>query len=427
MNSFQAPKGTFDLFQQTDELWCDIRLWHKAESLFRSLSSLWGFSEIRTPLFENRSLFCRSSGEASDVVEKEMYEFKDKGGRDIALRPEMTASVVRALLEHKLYTQIPRRYFYISSCFRYDRPQQGRYRQLHQWGIESIGVADPLEDVNCIALAMRLLDEMKISGVELQINSIGTEEDRFAYKKALQDFLRPHLPLLSEDSQRRFEENPLRILDSKDSRDIAIVSTAVTPIDFISEKSKAHFDQVCSSLTSLKIPFTINPRLVRGLDYYTDTVFEIVRKQEGRQNSIAGGGRYNSLVKKLSGSIDLPAFGFSFGIERVIQAHLESLNISSLPPLSPPLIIPLCDAAKEKGLELCHIFHANGIAASLWLKGGKMGKTLGFASDTGSPFVILLGEDEIATGTVTLKRLADGMQKRIPENQLLAEIALLFS
>ena len=422
VNSFQAPKGTFDIFQGAEEPWRDARLWQKIESLCRSLCVLWGFSEIRTPIFENLGLFSRSSGEGSDVVDKEMYEFTDKGGRQMALRPEMTASVVRAILEHRLHAQTPLRYYYIGSCFRYDRPQQGRYRQLHQWGVESIGINDPMEDVQTIALAMRMMQEVDVRDVSLQINSIGSLEDRIAYKEALRQFLKPHFSKLSEDSQKRFDVNPLRILDSKSPDDIAIIAGAPSLTESLSATSKGYFDSVCSNLLGLGITFEINPKLVRGLDYYSDTVFEIVRKTEGRQNSIAGGGRYNGLFKNLSGSVDLPAFGFSVGIERLIQAHLENHPLTELPSLCAPIIAPLCPEARERSLELTQFLRQHNIAVTLWLKNSKLGKVLSAASDMHAPFVILIGQDELDTDSVTVKRLSDGLQKRVSQQQLLAEI-----
>ncbi len=413
-----AP-GVFDIIPQDDqELWRSSYLWNYVEEVIRKTARDYGYLEIRTPMFERTELFKRGVGETSDIVSKEMYTFKDKGDRSISLRPEGTAPVIRAFVEHQLQQQSSvHKLFYIAPMFRYERTQAGRYRQHHQFGVEAIGNKSPEQDVEVIDLLLTLYQRLGLKNLQLCLNSLGDAQSRMAFRTALQDYLRPHLAQLSADSQNRFENNPLRILDSKDPADRKLLSHAPSILDFLNSESKDHFELVQKRLDQLKIPYTVSPQLVRGLDYYNHTVFEIIAGELGAQNSIGGGGRYDGLMKQLGGQ-DLPTIGFGTGIERIIQTILKQ-NVATPNPQAPYIfLIALGGNGKQYAFDLLHELRRKGISATMDFGEKKLNKSMQQAHNCGAKFVAVIGEDELNKGKISLKEMSTGEVTEVPLDSL---------
>lgn len=411
---FSVPPGVFDIIpQDSKEPWKSSHLWAFVEQIIRQTALDFGFLEIRTPLFERTELFQRSVGVGSDIVSKEMYTFDDKGGRSLSLRPEGTAPAIRAFIENQLYVKASiHKLFYIAPMFRYERAQAGRYRQHHQFGVEAIGNATPEQDAEIIDMLYTLYQRLGLQNLSLNLNSIGNTECRTAFKSALKDYLRPHLTSLSQDSQNRFEINPLRILDSKDPQDQKIVANAPSILDFLSSDCRKHFEKLQELLKLLKIPFRISPLLVRGLDYYNRTVFEVVAGELGAQNSIGGGGRYDGMVAELGGP-DLPSIGFGTGIERILQTMLNQQVPLPSPPRPTLFIIPLGEAAQQACFSLLHTLRQGGVATEMDFSGKKVGKALQYADQIGATSVAVIGEDELQSGEIELKEMATGHKTRV--------------
>lgn len=416
---FKSPPGVNDIIPKNEnELWKSSYLWNFVEKVMRGIAHEYGFQEIRTPLFEKTELFERGVGETSDIVTKEMYTFEDRGGRSLTLRPEGTAPVIRALLENKLLQQgSMQRIYYICPMFRYERSQAGRYRQHHQFGTEIIGSEAPETDVELIDMAYTLYTRLGIKGLTVSINSIGTSSCRDKYRTALKEYLKDRFNELSEDSKVRFEKNPLRILDSKDPKDQEIIRNAPIILDFLDEASKTHFEQVQTLLKDIEIPFQINPLLVRGLDYYNKTVFEIVSTHLGSQNSIVGGGRYDGLIKELGGP-DLPSSGFGSGIERVLQTLIAQNAPLPIPPHPTLFIIPLGEEAKRSCFILQKKLREANIPVQMDVSGRKLGKVMGLADQLGATYSAVIGDEEMKTGSITLKEMTSGMQYKVPVQNL---------
>lgn len=413
------PPGVFDILPNDPaEKWRSAHLWNHVEALIRQIAAEYGFQEVRTPMFERTELFCRGVGETSDIVSKEMYTFIDKGGRSMSLRPEGTAPVMRSFIENQMHQSAPiHKLFYIAPMFRYERSQAGRYRQHHQFGAEVIGSAAPEQDVECIDLLYTLYNRLGIKNLQVNVNSIGDTECRLAFRKALQDYLKTYYNDLSEDSKNRLETNPLRILDSKDPKDKEITAGAPSILDFLSEECKDHFNVVQKLLKQLKIPFKVNPLLVRGLDYYNKTVFEIVAGELGAQNSVAGGGRYDGLLKTLGGP-DLPATGFGCGLERVIQTMLKQ-EIPLPKPYAPEIfLIGMGDEAKEACFALLHTLRQYGIAALMDFGNRKINKLMQYANQIQAKYIIVIGENELKTGEIELKEMTSGEKRKLPLEHL---------
>ncbi|NGX30517.1 MAG: Histidine--tRNA ligase, partial [Candidatus Anoxychlamydiales bacterium] len=317
---YQIPKGLFDILPNAKESFKEVNRWQYLESIINKLAIDYNFEEIRVPIFEKTELFLRGVGATSDIASKELYTFLDKAKRSMSLRPEGTASVMRAFIENNLSQEKKfHKLYYMGPMFRYDRPQKGRYRQHHQLGVEIIGDKSFEIDAEVIDMLVTLFKRLELKNLKLLINSIGDLETRTNYKKALLDFLKPNFENLSEESKARFDKNPMRILDSKDERDKKILKEAPSILDFLSDAAKKHFENLLNLLDKLDIKYEVDSKLVRGLDYYDDTVFEVVsEKLGGAQNSLGGGGRYNSLLKSLGGP-DLPGIGFACGLERILQ------------------------------------------------------------------------------------------------------------
>jgi len=418
MNLTIAP-GVFDILPYgSPDDWRASHIWNYLESIIRQTALTYGFQEIRTPIFERTELFQRGVGATSDIVSKEMYTFTDKGGRSMSLRPEGTASVMRTFIENQMHQLAPiHKLFYIGPMFRYERSQAGRYRQHHQFGAEVIGSAAPEQDVELIDLLYTLYSRLGLKNLQVNINSIGDAETRIAFRKTLQDYFRNYYDELSADSKIRLEANPLRILDSKDPKDREIVQGAPLLQDFLNEECKDHFNTVQKHLKRLNIPFQLNATLVRGLDYYNKTVFEIIAGELGAQNSIAGGGRYDGLLKTLGGA-DLPATGFATGLERVIQTMLKQ-KVAIPKPYAPELfLIPLGDEAKDACLTILHELRQSGISAQMDFSSKKINKILQYANQIQASYVIVIGDNELKDGTVELKKMASGEKRPIPLHQI---------
>ena len=414
--ALQPVRGTHDLIGDTQR-----RHRFVAETA-RVIAGRSGFAEMTPPVFEFSDVFHRTLGETSDVVSKETYTFTDRGGESITLRPEFTAGVVRAFISNGLTQQLPFKAFYAGPAFRYERPQKGRLRQFHQLGIEVLGADAPWYDVEVIACGWRMLEALGLgSHVTLEINSLGDAESRAAYRTALVEYFSGHKDVLSEDSLRRLESNPLRILDSKDANDRTLMADAPELFDYFTPASHDWIAEVQEGLVALGIAYTLNPRIVRGLDYYTHTVFEFTTKALGTQGTVLAGGRYNGLVEMMGGP-NIPGIGFAAGIERLAML-MEQVATDRLPtPEQPLVVIPV-------GPE--SLLHAQVFVESLREEGRhvellplkKIGKALEKAEKLGARFALMLGEEEIRNSTVTLKDLSTGQQETLPRASLEAYLA----
>lgn len=411
-----APRGTKDILPDT------VGDWNYVEGEIRELCRRFGYSEIRTPIFEHTELFQRGIGEGTDVVDKEMYTFTDRGERSITLRPENTASAVRAYLQNKLYAQSNLiKLFYIGSMFRYDRPQAGRMREFHQFGVEALGEANPAVDAEVILLAMNLLEGLGLKDLELSINSVGCPKCRSKYRTMLQDFFRDKLEDLCEDCRSRFERSPLRILDCKKDSDKPYMADAPKITDCLCEECADHFAKLKELLTSAGISFTHDPRLVRGLDYYTKTAFEIKYPPLGAQSAVAGGGRYDGLIEEMGGN-PTPAVGFATGLERLLLA-LESQNL--LPEKNRSVdayVVALGEAAQAEGFKLLNSLRQQGLSAAMDFAGRSMKAQMKQANKLGAKYSVILGEDEIAEGVAMLRSMEDSSQAKVPMAQVAEKI-----
>jgi histidyl-tRNA synthetase len=406
---YTIPKGLFDILpqeSQTEDEWRNSDHWQYVEEVMRRTAHDYGFKEIRTPIFERTELFVRSVGDSSDIVSKEMYVFEDRAQRSMALRPEGTAAVMRAFIEKHL-DQVPtlHKFFYIGPMFRYERPQAGRYRQHHQFGAEAIGIGGPEQDLEIIDMLCELYRRLGLKELTIVLNSVGDESSRLLYKEALADYLRPHLAELSADSQVRFSKNVLRILDSKDPQDQKILEGAPLITEMLNEECRVHFERLCYLLKKLGLSYTINPKLVRGLDYYNKTVFEITSGALGSQNAIVGGGRYDGLISSLGGP-NLPAVGFATGIERLLQTMSRGGFLFPPPPHPFLFIIPLGQRALDASLSLLSTLRHEGIPVDMDLSGKKLQQGLQLANTLGADYCAVIGEEEISSQRVQLKKMA---------------------
>ncbi len=380
-----------------------VGLWQHIEDTARAVFAAYGYREIRTPLVEVTELFKRSIGEVTDIVEKEMYSFLDRHGDSLSLRPEGTAGCVRAAIEHGLLNQ-PQRLWYRGPMFRYERPQRGRYRQFHQIGVEVFGLSGPDIDLEVILLTARLWHRLGLQALRLEINTLGDAGERQCYRERLLDFLRPHADRLDPDSRRRLETNPLRILDSKDPTTQAILAEAPSLLDGLGAQTRAHFDALCAGLDALGIPYRINPRLVRGLDYYNRTVFEWITDRLGAQGTVCAGGRYDSLVEQLGGR-PTPAIGFALGIERLVEL-LGQVDSGANPSVD-AYLVALGDRAEIEALRLAERLRDRlpGLRLLVNCGGGSFKSQFKRADKSGARYALVLGEAELELGVVGLKDL----------------------
>ncbi|QCS50743.1 histidine--tRNA ligase [Picosynechococcus sp. PCC 11901] len=414
MATIQALRGTKDIFAP------EIAYWQKVEAVVRDCLGRAMYQEIRTPIFEQTSLFERGIGEATDVVSKEMYSFTDRGDRPITLRPEGTAGAVRAYIERKLFAQGGvQRLWYTGPMFRYERPQAGRQRQFHQVGVEVLGSADPRADVEVMAIATEILQKLGLKNLSLQLNSVGNGGDRQRYREALVNYLLPFKADLDADSQERLERNPLRILDSKDQKTQEIAQNAPSILDYLGDDSKKHFDQVQASLTALGIDYVLNPCLVRGLDYYTHTAFEIQSSDLGAQATVCGGGRYDGLVAELGGP-ETPAVGWAIGLERLVIL-LQQLGEAPGPQLD-FYLVSKGEQAEAAAVILAHKLRFAGFSVELDLSGSAFGKQFKRADRSGAIACLVLGDEEAANQQVQLKWLQTKAQETLAQADLLGNL-----
>lgn len=409
-----------------DILPADVGYWQMLEKTAEAVLSSYGYSEIRFPIVEKTELFLRSIGEVTDVVEKEMYAFVDRNGDGLALRPEGTAGCVRAVVEHGLLHENPmRRLWYRGPMFRHERPQKGRYRQFHQLGVEAYGVAGPDIDVELILLSRRILRQLGVAAdLRLEINTLGSVDARLAYRQRLVDYLSQHVDQLDDDSRRRLQTNPLRILDSKNEAVKAVVAGAPNMLESMDEASKAHFAGLCSMLDASGVTYTVNPRLVRGLDYYSQTVFEWITDSLGAQGTVCAGGRYDGLIEFLGGRAS-QAVGFAMGIERLISMMQAAGRV---PATNAPdgFVVAVGEAAQRQAVLLSERLRDQLPAFTLLnaAGGGSFKSQMKRADRSGARWAILLGEDEVSQSTVAVKSLrAEGEQVVIPQSELIAHLA----
>lgn len=396
---YTAPRGTNDILPETS--W----KWQAVENLFRQTCHLAGYREIRTPVFEETDLFTRSIGEVTDIVSKEMYSFQDRSGRELTLRPEGTAPVVRAWVEHSLGASgLPTKLYYVGSNFRYERPQKGRYRQFHQFGVEAIGSEDPTLDAEVIALAATFLTRAGAAPFSLRINSVGTPQSRAVYGDALKASTLPYLDKLCPSCQTRFEKNPLRMLDCKEEKCRELTRDVPAIADYLDEDSAGHFVAVKECLEALGIPFAIDPRLVRGFDYYTRTAFEFTVDALGAQDAVCGGGRYDNLVEEIGGPAT-PAVGFGMGIERLLLVLEKRAGNFGCEPKPTVFVVRAGEGAQAAGLALAADLWREDIACEVDFGARSMKAQMKKAGKSGARLAIILGDDEMATGQVTVKDL----------------------
>ena len=417
----QAPKGTRDILPSETALWAAV------EATARSVFGRYGFREIRTPIFEETELFTRGVGESSDIVGKEMYSFVDKGERHLTLRPENTASVVRAYVEHGMHRQPqPVKLFYIGPQFRYERPQKGRYRQFHQIGVEALGFAGPDIDAEQILMGQRLWDDLGLEGIHLEINTLGQLEERQQHRTALIQHFERHAAALDADAQRRLHSNPLRILDSKNPAMQEIVEAAPRLMDYLGEASLKHFEEVQGLLKDAGIACRINPRLVRGLDYYNLTVFEWITDRLGAQGTVCAGGRYDGLVAQLGGK-PAPACGFAIGMERILALWQEQGGAATAMAAPDVYLVHQGAAAQRQAFLMAEALRSQGFSVQLHCGGGSFKAQMKRADASGATLALILGEDEVAAAEVTVKTLREGgMQQRVAVDRLPEVIGQLF-
>lgn len=409
----KAPKGTKDVLPVQSGKWQYI------EGKIRDICARFGYREIRTPVFEHTELFLRGVGDTTDIVQKEMYTFLDKGDRSITLKPEGTAGVVRSFVENKLFSAAqPTKMYYLSTpVFRYEKPQAGRLREHHQFGIEVFGSSQPSIDAEVITVALSLLKTLGIDSLELNINSIGCKECRPKYNQALKDFLESKKEGLCKNCKERMVTNPLRTLDCKEESCREIVADAPTMLDYVCDDCKTHFDGLKNRLDSISVTYKINPFIVRGLDYYTKTVFEIISTGIGAQGTVCGGGRYDGLVEEIGGPAT-PGIGFGMGIERLILV-LESLGIDLPEPrVCDVYVCTLGDAASMKGFSITAELRQQGVKAECDHMGRSMKAQLKYANKIGASKVIILGDDEIEKGVAVVRNMTKSEESTVPLTEL---------
>ena len=409
----QSIKGTKDILPDQSHRWQALK------DIIRSTMDHYGYDEIRTPVFERTELFARGVGEETDIVSKEMYSWTDQGGENLTLKPDLTAPVVRAFIQHNLREQSPiNKLYYIDTLFRRERPQKGRYRQFHQFGIEAFGSENPEIDVEVIAVALAVLNNLGLEGLTLKLNSIGSPECRTLYRQAIQSYLKPYLNDLSEISQRRFEKNPLRILDTKIPHEIEILNDIPNVSDSWTPEDKVHFEELKSLLDAMDIQYSLDPQLVRGLDYYTRTTFEITSSALGAQDALCGGGRYDGLVKTLGGKAT-PGIGFAAGMERILLAMGDfDSNVKN----TQLYIVGLGDTVRPVVIKLAEDLRQNKIRTNFDPLRRSLKAQMREANKAGASYAILIGDQELESGEAKLKDLNTGDQENIALDKLVNHI-----
>ncbi|WP_085991813.1 histidine--tRNA ligase [Oceanobacillus senegalensis] len=414
--SMKAPRGTVDILPK------DAKKWQYVENKIKDICTRYNFDEIRTPLFEHTEVFQRGVGDSTDIVQKEMYTFEDRGGRSLTLRPEGTAAVSRAFVENKLYGEAsqPVKLYYFAQMFRYERPQKGRMRQLNQFGVEVLGSDDPAIDAEVIDLAMTVYQSLGLKSLKLVINSLGDKESRTNHRNALIEHFTPHIDELCDDCKVRLNQNPLRVLDCKRDREHPAMKTAPSILEYLNDESKTYFAQVKSHLTSMGIEYVVDPNLVRGLDYYNHTAFEIMSDADGfgAITTLAGGGRYNGLIEELGGP-NTPGIGFGMGLERLLMA-LDAEHVTL--PVDEKLdcyFIAVGDEAVNESVRLVHALRANGIQVEKDYLGRKIKGQFKAADRLQAKYVLILGESELENNIINVKSMESGEQIEVPLDQLI--------
>ena len=411
----QAIRGVKDIMPG------EIEKWRWVENKANQVFTRYGFKEIRLPIFEKTKLFTRGIGETTDIVEKEMYTFEDRGGEKVTLRPEGTASVVRAFIEHKMYsTQTVQKFYYLGPMFRYERPQAGRFRQFYQIGVEAMGSHNPSIDAEVMIMLMEFFNVLGLNQFELQVNSLGCNKCRPKYREALKKSITNHLSDLCGNCNKRYQKNPLRVLDCKIERDKEIASGLPKITDYVCDECKSHFDKVQTLLHETQIQYHINPNLVRGLDYYTHTAFEVTSRELGAQNAICGGGRYNTLVEEFGGP-PTPCFGFALGLERLVSLvpFDEMENIERNPDV---FVVTLGEEAKLQVFNLVHQLRSGGISVERDYNEGSLKSQMRKANKSASLYTLIVGENEVKSGNYQLKNMQDGKQSSITATACVEEI-----
>ena len=410
--AIKAPKGTKDILP------ADSYKWQYIESEWARICSEYGFKEMRTPTFEATELFKRGVGDTTDIVQKEMYTFDDLGGRSITLKPEGTASAVRAFIESNQYAETqPTKYYYNTSCFRYEKPQAGRLREFHQFGIENFGTSSMIADAEVIALGNDFLHRMGINDIELHISSVGCRKCRPLHRQALQEFLRPKFDCLCDTCKSRFDKNPMRILDCKSPEDKEAVKGAPMMLDYLCEDCRRDFDQLRSHLDAMGISYTVDPTIVRGLDYYTKTAFEFITTKIGAQGTVCGGGRYDHLIEEIGGP-DMPGVGFGLGKERLLM--MMELNGHDFGGVQTPqvFIAWIGDNAREYSLGLLHELRSKGVRAEMDTRERNFKGQMKYANKLGAHYTVVIGDDEVESGQLTLKNMANSEQVKVSREEL---------
>ena len=395
--AYSAPRGTVDILAEQSTKWQQL------EQLLRTICANYNVKEMRVPIFEHTELFTRAVGDTTDVVSKEMYTFEDKKGRSITLRPEGTAGIARSYVENKLYglPEKLQKYYYMGPMFRYERPQNGRQRQFHQFGVEMLGLESPYVDVECMVMAVTIVEALGLKNVTLHINTLGDNESRDAYRQALKDHFAPVLNELCHDCQSRYEKNPLRILDCKVDKEHQVMKNAPRTIDYLSENAKEHFEKVCALLDDLEIDYIVDSNLVRGLDYYSHTVFEVISDDPrlGAGATVGGGGRYNSLIQELGGP-ETPGVGFAFGLERLMIAAGDNLEEEEGLDV---YVMPLGEEAKDLAMQIVTMLRANGFTCDMDQCNRGLKGQFKSADRFHAHFSMIIGEEEVQKEVVNMK------------------------
>jgi histidyl-tRNA synthetase len=411
-----APKGTKDILPS------QIYKWHFVEDTFREACSRYLFKEIRTPVFEHTELFARGVGDTTDIVEKQMYTFEDYGKRSITLKPEGTSPVVRAFVEHKLYAEVqPSKYYYIIPCFRYEKPQSGRLREFHQFGIEIFGTDNMMADAEVIGFAADFLSSLGINDLELRINSIGCPKCRENYRKALREFLASKYDELCDTCKGRYDRNPMRILDCKSEVCQQLVQGAPVMLDYLCEECQTAFDDLKTNLDATGILYTVDPGIVRGLDYYTKTAFEFVSNRIGAQGTVCGGGRYDHLIEQIGGP-QIPGVGFGLGIERLLLVMEETGIVIPEPKNVDVFVAVMGNRAKAFGLKLMRDFRKEGIKAEMDLMGRNIKGQFKYSDRLNAKYTIVIGDNELDQNQVSIKNMETSTQKQISLEDIIKEV-----
>ena len=407
-----APKGTKDILPD------QIYKWHYVEEHFRNICKTYGFREIRTPMFEHTELFQRGVGDTTDIVQKEMYTFNDLGGRSITLKPEGTSPAVRSFIESNLYAETqPTKVYYNTPCFRYEKPQAGRLREFHQFGIENFGTHSMLADAEIIALGHDFLKRMGIEDIELHISSVGCRKCRPVHRTALQDFLRPKFDCLCDTCKSRFDKNPMRILDCKSPEDKELVKGAPMMLDYLCDDCKKDFEDLKKHLDAMGIDYVVDPTIVRGLDYYTKTAFEFITTKIGAQGTVCGGGRYDHLIEEIGGP-DMPGVGFGLGKERLLMM-MELSGHDFGGEIGPQIFLAwIGDEAREYSVRLLHELRSKGIRAEMDTRERNLKGQMKYANKLGAAYTAVIGEDEVASGEITLKNMNTSEQTKVRREDL---------